>query len=151
MTLCKPASLCVQAGEHVSDAAVEAAEAGYGTDVEPGRMRNALREALPHLVAERDARIKALEEALGKIRCWEVPGEPGSVDEDRLWGPAELGAYLGYSEATIRRKASDEPSTLPPRVQALPSLRWEPNTVRAWAASQSRVKPKRGRPRLIPA
>lgn len=71
-------------------------------------------------------------------------------DDDTLWTPVELAAYLGLSPATITTMCSRAPARLPPRVAAIPKPRWVPDVVRDWAAKQSGVGEKRkgGRPRL---
>lgn len=74
----------------------------------------------------------------------------GDPFHDRLWGVRQLAAYLGYSESTVAAMASREPEKLPPRVAPLGRPRWEPNTVRAWAVTQSRPPSKKGRPRNTP-
>lgn len=66
---------------------------------------------------------------------------------DRLWGIRELATYLGYQESSIVSLVNKHPERLPPRVGALGRVRWEPNTVRAWAESQSRPALRKGRPR----
>jgi len=70
---------------------------------------------------------------------------------DRLWGIRDLAAYLGYQESSIVSLVNKHPDRLPPRVGALGRVRWEPNTVRAWAEAQSRPPSKKGRPRNTPA
>jgi predicted DNA-binding transcriptional regulator AlpA len=62
----------------------------------------------------------------------------------RLLTPKDLAAIIGYTEKTIKRKASDEPHTLPPRIHALKLLRWHPSDVDAWLRPPVR---RVGRPR----
>jgi predicted DNA-binding transcriptional regulator AlpA len=68
---------------------------------------------------------------------------------DRLWTIRELAAYLGYQESSVVSLVNKNPERLPPRVAALGRVRWEPNTVKAWAVSQSRPVGKIGRPRIV--
>lgn len=66
-----------------------------------------------------------------------------------LWGPDQLGAFLGYRPSTVRAFASRNPAKLPPRVQTMAVLRWVPSVCQAWAERNSgQPKNKGGRPRL---
>ena len=67
--------------------------------------------------------------------------------EDTLWDVRDLSRFLRYSPATMARMVSTDADRLPPRVQALARPRWNPATVRAWVADQSRRGTRNGRPR----
>lgn len=75
-------------------------------------------------------------------------GDPAGI-KDGTWGPAELAAWLGYAERTVKRMVSEEPHKLPPRIRATHKPRWLPEVVYEWAREQSRPigKVKMGRPR----
>ncbi len=63
----------------------------------------------------------------------------------------DLARFLRYKPTTMARMVSTDADRLPPRVQALTRPRWNPATVRAWAADQSGPvrQSKLGRPRLM--
>ena len=67
---------------------------------------------------------------------------------DTLWTIRELAAYMRYAETTLAKMVSTEPEKLPPRIALLGRPRWDPVTVRQWAAQQSGLKRKPGRPRI---
>ena len=54
-------------------------------------------------------------------------------NDDRLWGPEELAAFMKLSKATIISLSNKTPTRLPPRVSTMPSLRWMPSLVKQWA------------------
>ena len=74
------------------------------------------------------------------------------AEQDRLWTPDDLAAFLGYSPSTVIRMASGEPHKLPPRVAQLRKPRWVPEVCREWALGGARSTasaPKAGRPRRV--
>lgn len=70
---------------------------------------------------------------------------------ETLWTARELAKFLGYCESTVARMVSEKPHKLPPRVATLTRPRWLPETVHAWAASNSVMPraPHVGRPRKV--
>ncbi|RYY22501.1 MAG: hypothetical protein EOP62_23035 [Sphingomonadales bacterium] len=70
------------------------------------------------------------------------------MTDDNLWTARELSRFLQYSESTICRLVSQDPSKLPPRVGGLGRPRWVPEVARAWALENS-IPPRGagGRPR----
>lgn len=54
-----------------------------------------------------------------------------------LWTPKELAGFLGYSESTVTRMASQEPHRLPPRVAGMRRFRWVPQVCRDWAITET--------------
>ena len=71
------------------------------------------------------------------------------MPDDTLWDVRDLARFLRYSPATMARMVSTDADRLPPRVQALARPLWNPATVRACAADQSRIAPRSGRPRKL--
>jgi excisionase family DNA binding protein len=63
----------------------------------------------------------------------EVTHRPG---RDRLWTPTEVADYLAIPLATLYRWRSTG-SSAPEGIRIGRHLRFDPNEVRAWAASQS--------------
>lgn len=66
---------------------------------------------------------------------------------EALLTTADLAALLHLSANTVKVMASRHPDRLPPRVGAMRSLRWHPETYRLWATGTLPAKPKVGRPR----
>lgn len=58
-----------------------------------------------------------------------------------------LGKLLGYHPATIKRLASQQPETLPPRIEGLSKLLWYAPAVDAWLRQKSAPAARKGRPR----
>lgn len=67
---------------------------------------------------------------------------------ESLWTARELAKFLNYQESTIRRLTSQHPDRLPPRVNGMGRPRWNPETVRSWAATPMKTEIKAGRPRI---
>lgn len=95
--------------------------------------------------------------------------EAKSPADDEVWGPAELGRFLGYKKETIRSYSTQHPDRLPPRIAGLKRPRWLKSVAVKWARDASIVlpverpepglmqapvqvrKPRAGRPRKVPA
>lgn len=70
------------------------------------------------------------------------------ADIGNLWGPVELGVFLGLKPATVQTLAHRAPARLPPRVASMGVLRWVPTIAHEWAISHSgKPKSRAGRPR----
>lgn len=86
-------------------------------------------------------------------------------EDDEVWGPAELGRFLGYKKETVRSYSTQHPERLPPRIAGLKRPKWLKSVAVKWAREASIVvpvpepetlpanarKPRVGRPRKMPA
>ncbi|MFG7180724.1 hypothetical protein ACGYQ5_14445 [Burkholderia pseudomallei] len=87
-------------------------------------------------------------------------------EDDEVWGPADLGRFLGYKTETIRSYSTQHPDRLPPRIKGLKRPRWLRSVAMKWARETSITlptdvkpetsilaarKPRVGRPRKMPA
>jgi hypothetical protein len=62
---------------------------------------------------------------------------PVSEENDAVWGPAELGQFLGYETETVRTYSTQHADRLPPRIKGVKRPRWLRSVVIEWAKSNS--------------